>query len=265
MQRNQIRRVTHSIMNRGFKGFCALALLRASQRLGILNANQSQVAAERGQAGAAIHPFDIEYGTDTSGLVWGEFLSSGHSSDFWSNGYYGVSPSLLTNALSALAIDYQRFTFIDIGSGKGRALLLASRFPFRKIIGVELIPELSAAAGRNIDIFNAPWQTCHEIEAITADATEFSYPAGPLVVYLYSPCLPPHLKRCVQRLSRVLAHSPRETYLIYAAPDFSSVVQKYAPGFEFQWERSFGYTPEEATADKLGRREERVALWRYSA
>jgi SAM-dependent methyltransferase len=123
-----------------------------------------------------VHPFDAEYGTDTSGLIPGETLNTGSRSDLWNTAYYGIPPSSFNQMMEALGAEFgsewERFTFVDLGSGKGRALLLASRFPFRKIVGVEL----SAVAAANIKLMAAPWQRCREMEAICADAATFDYP-----------------------------------------------------------------------------------------
>src|SRR3954447_24824698 len=53
--------------------------------------------------------------------------------------YQPTEPVLFGEMLAALSVNLQDFTFIDIGSGKGRTLLMASTFPFRRIIGVELL------------------------------------------------------------------------------------------------------------------------------
>jgi len=47
--------------------------------------------------------------------------------------------------MQAMPIDLSKFTFIDLGAGKGRALLMASDYLFQKIIGVEFMPELHHA------------------------------------------------------------------------------------------------------------------------
>jgi len=244
-------------------GFCVLAGQKVAQRLHLVKVDEQEVALSKGDGGPETHPFDLEYGTDTSGLVWGEFLSSGHKNDTWSTAYYGISPSLLTRAIETLEIDPQRFTFVDLGSGKGRALLVASRFPFRKIVGVEFIAELSAAAAANVARFSPSWRTCRDIETINGDATEFEYPAGPLVIYLYNPFLPPVLKGCLKHLAKSLAGEPREVYLMYVNPAFQLLMKKHVPKFERQWEKVFAFTPEEAEADKFGTGEERVVVWKY--
>jgi len=46
-------------------------------------------------------------------------------------------------------------TFVDVGSGKGRVLLLAARHPFKRVVGIEFSPSLCEQARRNIEIFRA--------------------------------------------------------------------------------------------------------------
>lgn len=256
----------HAFVNRGPKGFGLLVVTKVGERLGMIRVDREKQTRRKGQKPVpAVHPFDAEYGTDTSGLMWGELIESGQRNWLWSTAYYGISPSLLTRAIEALGIDYERFSFVDLGSGKGRALLVASRFPFQKIVGVEFVSDLSAVARTNIEGFNASWRMCRQIEAVTGDATEYEYPAGPLVVYLYNPFLPPVLKRCLKRLSAVSEREPREVYLMYANPAFAGLVKKHAPRFEVQWERMFRFTPEEAEADKFGTSEEKVMVWKFRA
>jgi hypothetical protein len=213
-----------------------------------------------------VHPFDAEYGTDTSGLIFGETLNTGSRSDLWNTAYYGISPSGFNQIMESLGAEFGsewgRFTFVDLGSGKGRALLLASRFPFRKIVGVELAPELSAVAAANIKLMVAPWQTCREMEANCADAATFDYPAGPMVLYLNNPFLPPVLKRCLKNLARNLEVEPREVYVVYVHPLFKREMER-VPGLTQLWERSFPFSEEDQRADRVGAKREEAVLWRH--
>jgi hypothetical protein len=245
------------MVNRGPRGFCLLLFQKAGQRLGFVKVPEATERATKGGVGKIVHPFDEEYGTDTSGLIFGD--------DLWSTAYYGVTPSLLTQMIGSLNLDWERFVFIDLGSGKGRALLLASQFPFKKIVGVEFVPELSSTATANISRFNPPWKVCKEIESINEDAGKFEYPSDPLVVYIYNPFLAPVMKKCLKHLSSSLEKQPREVYLIYGNPVFERLVKRYAPRFKRQWERMFAFTPEETAADRFGSNEEKVILWKYSA
>lgn len=266
-----VRRFLHAYVETGPKGLCAAIYRKLAQPL----RRQRGIGEDGGAAAVvdgdvvfeatvptSVHPFDLEYGTETSGLITGEELSSGRWNDLWNTAYYGISPSGFNQMLQALDLDWRRFTFVDLGSGKGRALLLASRFPFRRIVGVEIAPELSDTAAANIEKFSAPWQTCHEIEAHTGDAAEFLYPAGPFVLFLYQPFLPPVLKRCLKNLARSLAAEPREVYVVYVNPVFEREMQQ-VPGLVRQWERNFAYSDEDASADRVGAKGDNVVVYRY--
>src|SRR5436305_42388 len=54
---------------------------------------------------------------------------------------------------------------LDYGCGLGRVILLASRFPFKKIIGIELAPSLVERAERNIQSFSGQ-RSCNDIQVI---------------------------------------------------------------------------------------------------
>ena len=89
------------------------------------------------------HPFDLEYGVRTSGLVAGRNLKTGHRHDRHSTAYFGVAPSVLKSLLkrwarTAPAAPIEQFKFIDVGAGMGRAALLASELPFREVVGIEV-------------------------------------------------------------------------------------------------------------------------------
>ena len=92
-----------------------------------------------------IHPFDEQHGTDTSGLFWGEELPTGGRNDTWITGYYAIAPSIFHRAMRGLPEDLRGYTFVDLGSGKGRALLLATHYGFAEILGLEIAPRLHAA------------------------------------------------------------------------------------------------------------------------
>ena len=81
--------------------------------------------------------------------------------------------------------DFRDFVFVDLGSGKGRTLLMASDYPFRRIVGVELLPALHQAAQNNLSKYRSESQKCFALEAICGDATGFPFPAEPLVLYLF--------------------------------------------------------------------------------
>src|SRR5882724_12595376 len=61
--------------------------------------------------------------------------------------YLPARPRNVRRALSDLPVDNPaKYTFVDLGSGKGRILFLAAEFPFRRIQGIEFAVELHREA-----------------------------------------------------------------------------------------------------------------------
>src|SRR6516164_5850542 len=101
------------------------------------------------------HPFDTTFGLRTSGLISRRHLKSGHPHDRHATAYCGVAPSVFHKLLlrwrqSHPAAPIDRTTFIDLGAGMGRAMLIATLQPFRAVVGVELNPALVRLARRNM-------------------------------------------------------------------------------------------------------------------
>lgn len=159
--------------------------------------------------------FNLRYGTDTAGtLVVEETLPNvEHAVRYQASGR-----DVFDDILATLPVDCSRFTFLDMGSGKGRALLFASHHPFKRIIGVEFSPRLHAIATRNARVYSSPGQKCTRIEPTLGDAAEFELPPGPLFIFMYNPFSEPIMSRFARNLQRALEASPRETWLVYINP-----------------------------------------------
>jgi len=136
--------------------------------------------------------------------------------------YQPVEPELFRKMMAELDIDFSQFNFVDIGSGKGRALLLAAEYPFQRIIGVELLPELHRVAEENVRRINV--RRGGRIETRCEDATEFEFPAVPLVVYLFHPLPEAGFHRLMDKLRSSLQEHPRPVRLTYVNPIFEGLV-----------------------------------------
>ena len=132
--------------------------------------------------------------------------------------YQPCDPALFHETLQNLRIDYGQFDFIDLGCGKGRALLLASDYPFRRILGVELFPGLKQICDENIRQYSSPRQRCFALESICSDARNFEFPAVPAVLFLFNPLPEAGLQRVIRNLERSLTASPRQVVIIYHNP-----------------------------------------------
>ena len=125
-------------------------------------------------------------------------------------------------------LHFRDFTFLDLGSGKGRTLLMASDYPFRCIVGVELLPSLERIAQENLRRYKSDSQQCFALELIRGDATVFPLPIEPLVVYLFNPFPESGLRRVVSNLKQSLDRNPRPLYLLYYNPLLEHVLSESA-------------------------------------
>ena len=181
------------------------------------------------------HPFDIEFGVRTSGLVAGRHLKAGHRHDRHATAYYAVAPSVFQGIL----VRWRRcrplepldaYTFIDIGAGMGRALLLASDYPFRQIVGVELHPTLARIARRNLAVWRAAGRAQAPLRMHCRDAAEFPLPAGPCLVFLFNPFAAPVLRRLLRLWKPALAGRAGQLDILYINDEQRNVLAS-EPGF----------------------------------
>jgi SAM-dependent methyltransferase len=160
--------------------------------------------------GRAVDEFDIKNGTDTSGIepLWRFSISSPNAK--FGGRYHASEEWELAGALKVLEEDLSSFTFVDLGCGKGRSLLIAARMGFRRAIGVEFASELAATARKNIQIAGIS-----NASVIDADAAEFSLPEGHLIVFLFNPFRGVLVRKVVSNLAQ-----PRigKLYAIYSNP-----------------------------------------------
>ena len=183
--------------------------------------------------------FDLKYGTDTAGIIRAGSMDIPNELQQHVQRYQGITAKTFNSLLSHLSIDFSKFVFIDIGSGKGRALLLASAFPFRRIIGVELSSALTEVARANIRTYRDPLQKCQDIECICSDATGFHIPLDDTVFYLFNPFDGSIMQKFVNNLEQSLQQQPRDVILVYhvalhpEALDRSGHLQKIKDGGSF--------------------------------
>lgn len=157
--------------------------------------------------------YDFEHEVDTT---WATVSLRTRFREFLSGGQYQPSePQLFHEILQDLPVNPDGFTFIDLGSGKGRTLLMASDHPFHRIIGVELLDELNEVAQRNIARYHSEQQKCFALESYAQDAREFRFPIEPVMLYLFNP-FPEHvLREVLANLAASLRLSPRQAFVIY--------------------------------------------------
>lgn len=164
-----------------------------------------------------VHPFDRQNGTDTSGFVSVDELPADAPARDQANPYAGSQPGVLRQALGCVpSID--TCTFVDLGCGKGRAVLVASEFSFKDICGVELSADLAGIARKNVAIVSSRHPQRTPVRIVVADAAAFSFPAGNLVLFLYNPFGAELMAQVVHSVEAAMAAENRSVYVIYYNP-----------------------------------------------
>ena len=135
-------------------------------------------------------------------------------------------PARVANGRAAIADapvrDRSAYTFVDLGSGKGRMLFVAAEMGFRRCVGVEFSRSLDAQATENIGRFRRPLGT--RIESVLADAAEFEFPAGNLVIYLFNPFGAETMGRVMGNLARSMVEAPRHVVVVLLWPEQEAMV-----------------------------------------
>lgn len=133
--------------------------------------------------------FDAELGVTTEALVFlGELDPEAIGPAIEHATHYEPTPvAEAQRLLDASPLRPERATFVDLGAGMGRVVLLAARRPFRSVVGVEVSPALVEVARENIAEAHDELRVARDVRMVRADASTYRFPRGDLVVYLYNP------------------------------------------------------------------------------
>ena len=161
---------------------------------------------------------DRRLGIKTAGIVEQEHLDTDSPNKRFATLYKATGAAPFKAMLSYLPDHLEQFTFVDLGCGRGRTLLLASEFPFKRVVGVEFSVTLHAEAEQNIEAFYSRRQLRKRPQAILADATTFPIPRGALVIYMFDPFNGTVMQRVLDNIVASYRAWPRMIYLLYYGP-----------------------------------------------
>jgi len=215
------------------------------------------------------HPFDKRYDLDTSGYISKRDLVTGHPHDVYITGYSAVAPSTFrqmcrrwVDTLASRA-RVEAYSFVDVGAGKGRALLLASELPFRKIIGVELSKDLARIASQNIAKWKRERAVRAPIRIVHQDVLQFRWPRTPLVVYLYNPFERELVEELIERLRWAAKAGSRCVDVLYLNPVFGHLLTR-SGWFRELWSERIAMSKEDQNADPYATSTDLVSAYRFS-
>ncbi len=203
--------------------------------------------------GYTVHPFDSLHGVKTSGLVAGRHLKNGHPHDRHATAYYGVAPSVfesLVRRWRKMRPDcrLQDCSFVDLGAGMGRGILLGSNFRFGRVIGVELNATLTRIARRNVARWRDTGKARAPIRVVQGDACEFRFPQGRCLVFLFNPFGAPVMRRVLGSIASQFIERPDELDLLYVNNEQEGELER-ARGFRKSFAGKVARSRTDAIAD----------------
>ena len=204
------------------------------------------------------HPFDLQYGIDTSGLVDAFALQRDPRLAIQLSPYMGSQPTIIRRALDTLG-DIAGYTFVDIGCGKGRPLIVASEYPFSLVLGYDISAELVKTANANAAAIARRFPTRPPIRVVDANVADMAVPSGKVVVFMFNPFGAELMTTLRHKLEAALASAVVEhLFIVYDNPvcgdvfDASESLQRwFATTFEYD-PSELGFGPEE---------QEGVVIW----
>ncbi|HEX8215296.1 MAG TPA: hypothetical protein VF582_07495 [Allosphingosinicella sp.] len=170
--------------------------------------------------------FDRKYGVDTAGTVALEELRASDDLKRHARRYEAADPEFFTFLLQRAGFSgHSDHLFVDLGSGKGRSLLLAALAGFSRVVGVELDPELDRVARRNIEIFKRQHPLADFI-AVNGDATTFEFPPVPTLLFLNNPFDEHLLDKVLANVEGVHCGPATDFTLIYMHSNHGDLVRR---------------------------------------
>jgi hypothetical protein len=161
--------------------------------------------------------FDAIYGVDTAAEA--QLVSTGIPEADAAAGnsiYRPLWENVFDKVLRFISpLGLSRYHFVDLGSGKGKLLLLATKYPFRSIQGVEYSPGLNAIAQANIEAFKSRVMVTTPIESQLRDATVFEPPSGPCIVLVFNSFSDDMMSKVLDGLGRRIRDRDEPLFLIY--------------------------------------------------
>jgi predicted RNA methylase len=169
------------------------------------------------------HPFDRQYGIETSGFIEARALAPDAESGKAMMGYGGSQPGIVRRVLATLP-DKSASTFVDLGCGKGRVLVVASELNFKTIIGVDLSKSVLDKARENAAVVHERYPGRTPIKLVQRNALKFMPEGAKIVFYLYHPFGREGVEQFVAGLEEKIDNESAQVFVVYCNPVWSGVL-----------------------------------------
>ncbi len=176
--------------------------------------------------------YDFRHSVDTAWEIPVSFLGLPEDAARDSSNYGVSREAPFHRAIASLPIQYADFTFIDVGAGMGKSVFMATDYPFRRVIGVELSRAMMEVAERNLQRYHSRARKCWNVELVLADAATYVFPAERSVYYFHDPFGAPATRRVAGSILKSMEECPRDNYIVAAHYESATVDRTWD---EFPW------------------------------
>jgi len=172
--------------------------------------------------------FDVKYGIDTRS--WSELNGLTIESDNLKRGVrYQPTRVLpvrkLLQSIKPMIPDHG--TFVDIGCGKGRILLIASEFGFATVRGIEFAHELCEIARNNCAVYRGKTGVVTEFQIIESDVVDYTVNDDENVFFMFNPFDDVVMNKVLNNIATSLEIQPRKIWIIYHNPECGNTIEKH--------------------------------------
>ncbi len=182
--------------------------------------------------------FDLKYGIDTVNTIMLDELDIDSANKVHGRYYEGTNAYVFGRVFSHVKIDPSSSCFVDFGSGKGKAMLLAAEKGFRKVIGVEFSGQLVEVCRQNLETFERKSKSKTVFDVVQMDAAEYEIPAEANLLYFANPFDETLCGKVIENILESLRKCPREIVIIHLYPQGNMA---FANCLEFRLENESQY------------------------
>jgi predicted RNA methylase len=163
--------------------------------------------------------FDRRFRISTGGEI--NIAAVHNEQAYW---YQATAPYVFSAMMSCLPPRLiEQSTFVDVGCGMGRVLLMAAEYGFCDISGVEISRDLYVAACHNVERYRASGQGSSRISVENIDAGDYRIPNRACVFFLYNPFGQLAMRHFAALVEQSLSRNPRDMFVVYHNPEWRKV------------------------------------------
>lgn len=165
----------------------------------------------------------LKYGSSTFVPVELKDLTITNGDKQKASRYEAVSFYMLEKLLTAFQKISEVTAIIDLGSGKGRVLMVAPHFGFTDITGIDFAKELCLQAEVNMkekekEFPNIRWRVLNE------NVEDYDIASHDSVFFMFNPFTEVVLKNFLDKLNHSCHEFPRSIYFLYASPQYQQLL-----------------------------------------